>query len=91
MTFSEIQKQHSDVLSAVLLNRLKDGLEIISKLLIHVSSSDIHNRYQSLTDTYKSMLKYSFELAPDPEREGIHMRLKQSIIELSDETANIPI
>ncbi len=85
MTYSEMQKQHADVLDAVISNRLKDALQIISKLLVHVASSEIQSRYQSLTDTYRSMLKYSFELAPDPERAGIYLRLKQSILELTDD------
>ena len=83
MTYSELQKEHSDILDAVLTNRLKDAFQILSKLLIHISSSDIHSRYQSLTDTYRSMLKYSFELAPDPERNSIHRQLKQSVLEIS--------
>ena len=85
MTYSELQKEHSDILDAVLTNRLKDAFQILSKLLIHISSSDIHSRYQSLTDTYRSMLKYSFELAPDPERNSIHRQLKQSVLEVADD------
>lgn len=85
MTYSEMQKQYIDILDVVISNRLKDALQIISKLLIHIGSAEIQNRYQSLTNTYRSMLKYSFELAPDPERTGIHLRLKQSILELSDD------
>jgi len=85
MTYLEMLKQHNDVLEAVIDNRLKDAFQLLSKLLVHVNSSEIHNKDQSLVDTYRSMLKYSFGLAPDPERTGIYQRLKQSILELSDE------
>lgn len=85
MTYSEMQKNYADVLDAVINNRVKDALQIVAKLLVHVGSSEIHSLYQSVTDTYRSMLKYSFELAPDPEREKIYLRLKQSILELTDD------
>ena len=85
MTYSEIQKQHIDILESVLTNRLRDAFQLLQKIIVHVSSSEIHNKYQSHTDTYRNMLKYSFELAPDPERSCIYLKLKQSILELTDE------
>ncbi len=85
MTYSEMQKQYADVLEAVLSDRLRDAFQTVTKLLVQTGSSEIHGRYQSLLDTYRSMLKYSFELAKDPEREGIHLRLKQSILGLADD------
>lgn len=85
MTYSEIQKYHGDILEAVLGKRLNDALQLISKLVVQVNSSEIHNRYQSITDTFHNMLRYSFEFAPDPEREKIFNKLQQSILELSDD------
>jgi tetratricopeptide (TPR) repeat protein len=85
MTYSEIQKYHKDILEAVLGKRLRDAMSIISKIIVLVTSSDLHNRYQSVSDTYRNMLKYSFELAPDPERAKIYNQLQQSLLELSDD------
>jgi tetratricopeptide (TPR) repeat protein len=85
MTFSEIQKKYNDVLEHIINDRLLDALQNAAELASQVSSSDLQNRYQSDMDTYSSMLKYSFELAPDPERVKIHNKLKQSVLELVDD------
>jgi len=85
MTFSELQKKHTEIIDAVLKNQLNDAFQIIKSLLMHSGSNDMVNRNQSLIDTYHSMLKYFFRLAPDPEREGIYLRLKQSILALADD------
>ncbi|MBN1951047.1 MAG: tetratricopeptide repeat protein [Bacteroidales bacterium] len=85
MTYSEIQKHHNDILEAVIGRRLSTALTALSRLSVQVGSSDIHNRYQSISDTFHNMLKYSFEFAPDPERNRIYTGLRQSILELSDD------
>lgn len=85
MTYPEIQKKYKDVLTSIIQNRMLDALHIVFELSEQVSSSDIQNRYHSIMDTYRNMLKYSFELAPDPERIRIHNKLQQSILELTDD------
>jgi len=85
MTFSDLQKKHAEMVDAVLSNRLNDAFQIITKLLAQSGSTDMYNRNQSLMDTYHSMLKYFFRLAPDPEREGIYLKLRQSILGLADD------
>ncbi len=89
MTYSELQKKDNDISLAILDNRLLVALNIIAELKSHVSSSDVHNKYNSIMDTYHNMLKYSFELAPDPERERIHNKLQQSLFELTDDIKDL--
>ncbi|MBN2524177.1 MAG: hypothetical protein JXB24_12975, partial [Bacteroidales bacterium] len=89
MTYSELQKKDNDISLAILDNRLLVALNIIAELKSHVSSSDVHNKYNSIMDTYHNMLKYSFELAPDPERERIHNKLQQSLFELADDIKDL--
>jgi tetratricopeptide (TPR) repeat protein len=89
MTYPEIQKKYNDVLTNITRERLLDALHIVSELSDQISSSDVQNRYQSIMETYKNMLKYSFELVPDPERVKIHNRLQQSVIELVDDIRDI--
>jgi hypothetical protein len=60
-------------------------MHVLKEMSEQISSSDIQNRYQSIMDTYRNMLKYSFELAPDPERTKIYNKLQQSILELTDD------
>ncbi len=85
MTYLEIQKKKKDIFHAIIENRLLDALNVLAKLKMHISSSDIHNKFDSIMDTYRSMLKYSFELAPDPKRGGIYNTLQQSLFELTDD------
>ncbi len=85
MTYSQIQKKKKDISLAIVDNRLLDAIKIIEDLKVNIQSSDLHSKFNSIVDTYHSMLKYSFELAPDPERERIHNKLQQSLFELSDD------
>jgi tetratricopeptide (TPR) repeat protein len=88
MIYPEIQKKYRDILEAVMSNRLLDALQILRDLSEQVNSSDIQSHYQSLMDTYRNMLKYSFELVPDPERTRIYNKLQQNILELSDDISD---
>ncbi len=85
MTYFELKKKRKDVFQAIIEDRLRDALDILDELKTYVSSSDIHNRFNSILDTYQNMLKYSFEMAPDPERAIIHNKLQQSLYELTDD------
>lgn len=85
MTYLQIQKKKKDICLAIIENRLLDAFKLLAELKKSISSTDIHNKYDSIMDTYHSMLKYSFELAPDPERGKIHNRLQQSLFELTDD------
>lgn len=85
MTYSEFQKHYSDIQELVIDKRLREAIQILSKLIVHINSSEIQNRFQSISDTFRNMLKYSFGFAPDPERNTIFRKLQQSILELSDD------
>ncbi len=85
MTFSEIQKHYKQIQDAVLGKRLHDAFQILNKTCSQIHSSDIQNRYRSLEDTYQNMLKYSFGITSDPERNTIYNKLRQSMLELSDD------
>ncbi|MGD2033796.1 MAG: tetratricopeptide repeat protein [Bacteroidales bacterium] len=85
MTYSEIKKKKHDISLAITENRLLDSFNILDTLKASVSSSDIHSRYNSILDTYRNMLKYSFELVPDPERGRIYNELQQSLFEIADD------
>lgn len=85
MTFSELQNKHKEILSATIQCRLLDAIRILLDIRSEIHSSDIQTRCNSVSDTYHNMLKYSFEMAPDPERHKIHLQLQQSILELADD------
>lgn len=89
MTYSQIQKKKKDISNAIVDNRLLDAFNIIEDLKVNIHSSDIDSKFNSLTDTYHNMLKYSFELAPDPERERIHNKLQQSLFEIIDDIESL--
>jgi tetratricopeptide (TPR) repeat protein len=84
MTFSEIQQIHSAIPAAIQSNSLRDALGLAGSMLNGISDSEINQRYNSIYSTYQTMLKYSFEMAPDPQRQKIYTDLQHAIIELAD-------
>jgi tetratricopeptide (TPR) repeat protein len=85
MTYQEFHKKYNEVFDLVFKDRLLDALRIVSELSDQAASADLQNHYREIMETYRNMLKYSFELASDPERTKIHNRLKQSVLELADD------
>ncbi len=85
MTLSELQNRYKEIIAATFQNRLLDALRALMDIKQEIHSSDIHTRCNSISDTYHNMLKFSFEMAPDPERHKIHLKLQQSILELADD------
>ncbi len=57
----------------------------MKKLLENCINKDFNVQLENYYQTYYYMLKYSFELSDDPEKEKIYQKLRKSLIELLDD------
>ncbi|MBN1598749.1 MAG: tetratricopeptide repeat protein [Bacteroidales bacterium] len=85
MNYSELRSNYENILDAINSDRLQEALEMALKLSASSGTSDVQNRYSTIANTYKSMLKFSIEQAPDPQRDIIYNKLQQSILEWTDD------
>jgi tetratricopeptide (TPR) repeat protein len=85
MTYPELRNLSGNIQDNVLTNRLYEALKEIEILDHEIISANLHDRLIAVTDTYHNMLKYSFEFAPDPQRNQIYNNLQISILELADD------
>lgn len=91
MTYSEIKQVHDLIERAIMKNQLGEAFSRLAKIKDVSSHAEIQERYHTLESTYRHMLKYSFEMAPDPQRQQIYRDLQQSILELSDDIIDLHI
>lgn len=85
MTLSELTVQYQQITSLAGQNRIKEAFDILERLAGMCSQRDYLNQLEKHLDTYRNMLKYSFELGDDPEKEKVYRRLMRSILELADD------
>ena len=84
MTLSELTEQYHQILRFTEQNRIKEALEVLERLANLCTHKDYLLQLEKHRDTYRNMLKYSFELGDDPEKEKVFNRLMKSILELSE-------
>lgn len=85
MADKEIIELYRQTLGNIFEKKLGDALANIELLKQNVQIAEVHDRFSILKHTYSNMLKYSFEFAPDPQREKIYQGLQRSLIELCDD------
>ncbi len=84
MEISKVIKQHRKLCRYVSEKKLKQSLDILSEMMISASAGDLHDDYNNIVMTYRSMLTYTIDGINDPERNKIYLKLIQSILKLSD-------
>jgi tetratricopeptide (TPR) repeat protein len=85
MTYTELKTKYNQVLDFIAKRRVKDALDTLRYLCNHGRNLDLRTRLEDHTQTYLNMLKYSFELSDDPQKELVYNRLIKAIIELGDD------
>lgn len=81
---SKIKNQYQQLCHLVSARRVKDALDVLSKLVGESGFSDFFIQQEHLEHTYEQMLKYMLEGVQDPERDKVYHKLLTSILELAD-------
>lgn len=85
MTLKELSQHYNRITELASQNRIKEALDRLEKLARECSNRDYLIQQEKHRETYGNMLKYSFELGDDPEKEKVFNRLMKSILELTDD------
>ncbi len=85
MKYSDLQEKNRQIRDHIYDNEVIDALNILEDLTAHCRNKDFVNQLEKYRETYRNILKYSFELAEDPEREKVYKHLMKSILELADD------
>ncbi len=80
----EIETNYQKIISHLKNNQLKEAFDLIGLLLNGENLWTFADKKNELEDTYKTMLRYVVEGAPDPERKKFFNKLKISVLELTD-------
>lgn len=89
MNISEIHKYTSNINKLVASKRVKESLELLSKLVEESGMGDLKTELEKLESTYENMLKYTLEGIKDPDRQKIYNRLLVSILKINDHVKEI--
>ena len=81
---SKIKSQYKQLCHLVSARRVKDALDVLSKMVGESEYSDFFIQQEHLEHTYEQMLKYMLEGVQDPERDKVYHKLLSSILELAD-------
>lgn len=86
MNLNELNKTHQKILNNLLNYNLVDAFDKLSVLIKKTQNGVFTDRLQVFKDTYKNMLKFSFQgTSEDPQKDKIYTNLIKNIVELSDE------
>jgi len=85
MNYSELKDKINVILENVARHKVIDALDQLQKLTAECKNKDLAEQLENHRETYRSMLKYSFELIDDPEKEKVYRHLMKSILELADD------
>jgi tetratricopeptide (TPR) repeat protein len=85
MIYSELKDKINLILDYVSNHKVIDALDQMQKLTVECKNKDLADQLEIHRETYRNMLKYSFELSDDPEKEKVYRHLMKSILELADD------
>ena len=85
MNYQELKDKVNQILENVVGHQVIDALEQLEKLTLECKNKDFATQLEQHHETYRNMLKYSFELSDDPEKEKVYKHLMKLILELSDD------
>src|SRR4030042_2676478 len=85
MDKQELAREHGKVVDFVISNRVKDAFDILTSLAGHCRDKDLQQQLYEHLEIYRNILRYSFELADDPEKQKVYSHLQKSILELADD------
>jgi len=85
MKYSELQDKTREIFNHIHDHEVIDALNKLEDLTVRCRNKDFVDQLEKYRETYRNILKYSFELAEDPEKEKVYKHLMKSILELTDD------
>lgn len=85
MNYQELKDKINYIQDNVADHQVIDALDQLEKLTLECKNRDFAAQLEKYRETYRNMLKYSFELTDDPEKEKVYKHLMKSILELADD------
>ena len=85
MNLKEILSEFEVVHNHIKDKNLSEAFDILKILAESSKKFDFTSQLSNYQETYKNILKYSFEYGEDPEKEMVYFRLVKSLTELADE------
>ena len=84
MEIGKVIQHHRRICRLVSEKKIKQSLDILSKMITATSSGDLRDDFENIVMTYRTMLTYTIDGINDPERNKVYLKLIQSILRLSD-------
>jgi tetratricopeptide (TPR) repeat protein len=85
MDYSELNTKYLQVFDFISERRISDALDRLGLLCNNCRNRDLRVQLEKHAETYLNMLKYSFELTDDPQKENVYSRLIRGIMGLADD------
>jgi tetratricopeptide (TPR) repeat protein len=85
MNFAELTDKHQQVIQLIEDHRINEAMDAMGSMAVVCINRDLGIQLEKHRDTYRNMLKYSFELGDDPEKEAVFRRLMRALLELNDD------
>ena len=85
MNYKQLLEKYRLFFKYIHQKRLISAFNVLNELAGKCRNSDLKVQLEHYYDTYKNMLKYSFEFGDDPEKEKVYRKLVKSLIELVDD------
>ena len=85
MNYKELTVKYSKFFDYISKKQIKDAFDILRELIDRCKNKDLKDQLDNNYNIYQNILKYSFELGDDPEKESVYGRLIKSITELADD------
>jgi tetratricopeptide (TPR) repeat protein len=85
MKYKDLIENINQIYEYIYSRSLKDGMDSLTMLANQCHDPDLKSQLENHFETYRNMLKYSFELADDPEKEKVYTRLQKELTGLADD------
>jgi tetratricopeptide (TPR) repeat protein len=85
MTRKEIDLRYHKVCDMICSQRLKSALEELEKFSRFATKTDYYYQLETLSDNYKTLLRYSFDGYHDPQQQTILYRLCTAMLNMADD------
>ncbi|MFZ4520300.1 MAG: tetratricopeptide repeat protein [Bacteroidales bacterium] len=85
MTRKEIEQRCHKVSELICNQQLKSALDELEKLLRYTTKGDYYYQLETLSENYKTLLRYAFDGYQDPEQHNILNSLSASMLGMADD------
>ncbi len=85
MNYRELNAKCRQVFTLIAGRSIKDAIDLLGELCNLCRNRDLRLQLDRHQETYLNILRYSFELKEDPQKEKVYLRLIKSLTSLADD------